>query len=117
MIYSKIGNNKAVLSQAINRNILYILLLNVRLKTAYFRYVPPDGTFFVVARTDAKTVFQNKNNIWWEFRPRLFRKGHLKIFFPEIGVGVRKRAVRFSLTLSGRFRAVLLPFGTRKKCR
>lgn len=36
MTSSRIGNNKAVLSQIINRNIFIVLLLNVRLKTAFF---------------------------------------------------------------------------------
>ena len=46
MTSSKIGNNKAVLSQTINRNYKEYLL-NVRLNTAIFRFVPSDGTFLL----------------------------------------------------------------------
>ena len=72
MTSSKIGNNKAVLSQTINSSFFKNTLLNVRLKTAYFRFVPSDGTFFVESGTVKKTVIQNENASAWESCPRLF---------------------------------------------
>ena len=84
MTSSRIGNNKAVLSQTINSSFFKNTLLNVRLKTAYFRFVPSDGTFFVVSGTVKKTVIQNENAAAWESCPRLFGIGLLWSGSPEI---------------------------------
>ena len=99
MTSSRIGNNKAVLSQTINSSFFKNTLLNVRLKTAYFRFVPSDGTFLLCRGRSRKPSFKMKMPLRGRVAHAFSALGFCGLVLPKYTPAPRSENQLFSYTL------------------